>query len=93
MARVPAVLEVPLVGGPEVPVLVVQVLELVKPLPEDLHPGCARPTDLVEKDVPLPELIALRGFAAAMSSCSVSWISRRMGSSAARSLVPMVVVP
>ena len=59
MARVPAVLEVPLVGSPEVAVLVVQVLELVEPLPEGLHLGCARPTQLVEEHAPLPQLIAL----------------------------------
>ena len=59
MAHEPAVLHVPLVGGPEVPVLVVPVLELVEPRPQRLHLGGLRPAQFVEEDVPLPEPVAL----------------------------------
>ena len=59
VTHVAAALHVPLVGGPEVAVLVVHVLELVEPLPEGLHLGRHRPVELVVEDGPLPEPVAL----------------------------------
>ena len=59
VAGIAAMLHVPLVGGPEVPVLIVAVLELVQLLPEGIHLRRARPAELVEEDVTLPEPVAL----------------------------------